>query len=236
MADINSNILLVILVVVIIIAIVCYLQKRSNNPQTVTTINEKYTDTDSNIQQLSTQQSPKSCLKVNNNLVNQIVDKYGNHYNRRSSDNSNGYHLLDPTTSEYASVPNGRSRRYVDCGNNAFNYDEEDPNEFTHKKKKYVRSNKKDIDDLFDVTQYLPHEIEQEWFDTEPLQCTKQIKGAQLMHPKFHIGTNTVGASKKYATHDVRGDIPNPKYNVGPWMMSTIEHDTNIVGFCKPGQ
>lgn len=42
------------------------------------------------------------------------------------------------------------------------------------------------------------------------------------------LGINTVGSSKRFASHDLRGPIHCPKFIVGPWNNSTAEPDTNI--------
>jgi hypothetical protein len=109
-----------------------------------------------------------------------------------------------------------------------------DNRDFVHKRQKYSKRMPSDIKDQFDVNKMLPNEIEQDWFDVEPLLTTKKIKGTHLLHPKVHMGVNTVGSSLRNGTHDLRGDIPNPKIYVSPWLNSTIEPDTNIKGICNP--
>jgi hypothetical protein len=42
------------------------------------------------------------------------------------------------------------------------------------------------------------------------------------------LGIDTIGNSKKNASHDIRGTIPCPKFVVSPWNNSTYEPDTNI--------
>lgn len=44
------------------------------------------------------------------------------------------------------------------------------------------------------------------------------------------IGVDTIGSSRKYASWDIRGVIPNPKFNVSPWMQSSVDPDNNLVG------
>lgn len=111
-------------------------------------------------------------------------------------------------------------------------YVENDPRDFTYKKNKFTQRTQQDIDDLFDVDKMLPQE-RKDWFDVTPLESTKKIKGTHLIHPKTHMGVNTVANSLRNATHDIRGDIVNPKLNTGPWNQSTIEPDTNIKGICN---
>lgn len=114
-------------------------------------------------------------------------------------------------------------------------YHDDDMSEskFMYKKKRFMRRTPEDIKDLFDVDKMLPQEIENGWFDTVPLQSTKKIRGTHMIHPKVHMGINTVGNSLRNASHDIRGDIPNPKTQVSPFNNSTIEPDTNIRGLCN---
>jgi len=109
-----------------------------------------------------------------------------------------------------------------------------DTRDFTHKRQQFTKRTPSDIKDQFDSNKMLPNEIEQDWFDVEPLLTTKKIRGTHLLHPKVHMGVNTVGSSLRNGTHDLRGDIPNPKIYVSPWLNSTIEPDTNIKGICNP--
>jgi hypothetical protein len=44
---------------------------------------------------------------------------------------------------------------------------------------------------------------------------------------RYTIGTNTVGASLKNATYDLRPAPPNPKITVSPWLQSTYQPDYN---------
>lgn len=105
--------------------------------------------------------------------------------------------------------------------------------DFTYKKRPFTKSSTEDIKDRMNSQYLLPNEIENGWFDVAPLINTKHITDTHLLHPKVHMGVNTVGSSLRNGTHDIRGDIPNPKLNVSPWNNSTIEPDTNIKGICS---
>ena len=109
-----------------------------------------------------------------------------------------------------------------------------DSRDFMFRKRKYTKRTPADVKDQFDINKMLPNEFEDDWFDIEPLLSTKKLSGTHLLHPKVHMGVNTVGSSLRNGTHDLRGDIPNPKINVSPWLNSTIEPDTNIKGICSP--
>jgi len=108
-----------------------------------------------------------------------------------------------------------------------------DSREFSYKNKNFIKQTPEDLNDLFDVKKMLPQEEHEDWFDIEPLASAKKIQGTHLIHPKIHMGVNTVMSSLRNATHDIRGDIPCPKIKVSPWLNSTIEPDTNLKGFCN---
>lgn len=148
---------------------------------------------------------------------------------------------LDPTVSNYGNFGNyGKKKRlnlskmekpYANNGNydsddvDADSHDAQgvrDPRHFTYKKNKYTRRTPEDIEDLFDINQVLPQEFE-DWFDVVPSQMTKKIKGTHYIHPKIHMGINTVGSSNKNGSLDIRGDVANPQISVSPWNNSTIE-------------
>ena len=62
-------------------------------------------------------------------------------------------------------------------------------------------------------------------------QCNPPVQGA-LSNKNFvdsghHFGLNTVGQSLKNANLQLRSDPLIPQKNVGPWLQSTIEADTN---------
>lgn len=105
-------------------------------------------------------------------------------------------------------------------------------NDFVYKKQKFTRRTPEDIKDQFDVDKMLPQEVEEGWFDTEPLATAKKIKGPHMIHPKEHMGINTISSSFRNATHDIRGDIPNPTNPVSPWGNSTIKPDYKLRGLC----
>ncbi len=83
---------------------------------------------------------------------------------------------------------------------------------------------------MFNAETWLPKEKRDDWFDIveEPIS----VKNRHLINVARPIGVNTVGNSLRNASYDLRGTIPNPKFNVGPWNNSTIEPDYNNKGFC----
>jgi len=76
---------------------------------------------------------------------------------------------------------------------------------------------------------YLPQDINDEWFETDFSNAKYQVNDDKLINTdKYVVGINTVGQSLKNPSYDIRGTIPNPKITVSPWNQSTIEPDFNI--------
>ena len=81
----------------------------------------------------------------------------------------------------------------------------------------------------FNVADFLPQEINQEWFNTDLTKAQNEIDQATLIEiSRFCQGVDTVGQSMKNASYDIRGNIPNPKLTVSPFLNSSYEPDTNI--------
>jgi len=81
----------------------------------------------------------------------------------------------------------------------------------------------------YNSSQYLPKEVNDEWFETDFTQAKYNLNDDKLINTnRYIIGVNTVGQSLKNPSYDIRGTIPNPKYTVSPWHNSTYEPDTNI--------
>jgi hypothetical protein len=59
------------------------------------------------------------------------------------------------------------------------------------------------------------------WSQTNPVPA--DMKGQNFLSSGALVGVNTIGTSKKNATHDIRGDYPNPRAKVSPWLNTTIE-------------
>lgn len=84
----------------------------------------------------------------------------------------------------------------------------------------------------YDSAQYLPQEVNDEWFKTDFTVAQKVGNDKLINADKYVVGVDTVGQSLKNASHDLRGTIANPKYNVSPWLNSTYEPDYNIKPLC----
>jgi hypothetical protein len=80
---------------------------------------------------------------------------------------------------------------------------------------------------------FLPKEVNNEWFDTDFSQAKNNLNDDKLINTdRYVIGVNTVGQSLKNASYDIRGTIPNPKFSVSPWNNSTYEPDYNLKPLC----
>ena len=161
-------------------------------------------------------------------------------FDRRSSQfsdshDSNFFSPSDPMASDHAPFVGYGRKRQLNFDKTEFPFsdsDECDERNFTFKKKQFTKRTPEDIADLFDVDQMLPQENE-DWFDTLHLQDAKRIKGTHFIHPKVHMGVNTISGSMRNGTHDIRGDVPNPQIKVSIWGQSTINPDTNSKGLCN---
>lgn len=81
----------------------------------------------------------------------------------------------------------------------------------------------------YDAKDFLPKEINDEWFNTDFSQATHNMNDDKLINTdRYVIGVNTVGQSLKNASYDIRGTVANPKFTVSPWNNSTYEPDYNI--------
>jgi hypothetical protein len=87
----------------------------------------------------------------------------------------------------------------------------------------------KNVVKKYDSKDYLPREVNDEWFDTDFSKAKIDSKDDKMIPTtRYVIGVNTVGQSLKNASYDIRGTVPNPKYSVSPWNNSTYEPDYNI--------
>lgn len=87
--------------------------------------------------------------------------------------------------------------------------------------------------DNYDAKDFLPKEVNDEWFETDFSLAKYQLNDDKLINTeRYIIGINTVGQSLKNATYDIRGTIPNPKFSISPWNNSTMEPDFNIKPLC----
>jgi hypothetical protein len=87
--------------------------------------------------------------------------------------------------------------------------------------------------DHYDAKDFLPKDINDEWFETDFSLAKYQLNDDKLINTeRYIIGINTVGQSLKNASYDIRGTIPNPKFVASPWNQSTYEPDFNLKPLC----
>ena len=135
--------------------------------------------------------------------------------------------LLNNATSIYSFEPNDNNTHSGASLNNAF-------------ERPVPASADTDVVDLnknnvtnYNATDYLPKEINDDWFNTDFSQAKYKMNDDKLINTdKYVVGVNTVGQSLKNASYDIRGAINVPKYTVSPWNNSTIEPDYNIKPLC----
>lgn len=220
MSTFNSNILLAILISVLLLGVIIYLH---NNNQPVQ--NSGYIDpTINNVQQ-----------DINTKTDNAMDDLASQYKINNNDDDDGSFSPSDPLSENYGIFNNYVKKKQLNLKKmeKPFSKNKNTKNNtFSYKKQKFMTKTPDDVADLFDVDKMLPQEVDHDWFDIEPLQSTQTINNDNLINPKIHIGVNTVGSSLKNPSHDIRGDIPNPKITTSPWNNSSIEPDTNIKGLC----
>lgn len=100
--------------------------------------------------------------------------------------------------------------------------------EYEADEQKYAKYNgskqikkKQTVEEIFDPSNLLPKDCEKnDWFDPVPEPIS--VKDKHLINIHRAVGTNT--KNTRGQTHDIRGDIPNPKIdNITPWNNTTKE-------------
>lgn len=247
MGDSKSNMLLILFVVIVIIAIIYYINKNNQpiqNEGTISNIgnnilqNHSQVGSNGNADLSGSVNRPTLNNRATNDISDNVLDDLISQYNNKyipSDDHTGTFSASDPMSNNHGTFSDYGTKNHLNFKQMEQPYSDSDcdPRDFSYKKKKFTKRTHEDVQDLFNVSKMLPQEIEEDWFDIGPLQNTKQIKGTHLIHPKVHMGVNTIGSSLKNATHDIRGDIPNPKIKVSPFLNSTIEPDNNIKGLCN---
>lgn len=85
----------------------------------------------------------------------------------------------------------------------------------------------------FDVNDFLPQDINNSWFQTDVNNAKNNVDQAALIDvAKFCQGVDTIGQTLKNPSYDIRGNIPNPKIVVSPFLNSSYDPDTNIKSWC----
>lgn len=244
----NKNILSFVIIGAIVIAFIYYMTKSDDKIENDGIVNQANSDGESDTVDRNREMSRSAARlvrppqlenrradDVTGSLVDDVISQYTVE-DRPMEGGTGSFKPDDPMASDLGEFNGYGRKRQLNMKKmeKPFVDDENDPRNFSYKKKAFTLRTPDDVKELFDINKMLPQEIEEDWFDVEPLQTTKKIRGTHLIHPKVHMGVNTVGSSLRNATHDIRGDIPNPKLIVSPWNNSTIEPDTNIKGICNP--
>jgi hypothetical protein len=73
----------------------------------------------------------------------------------------------------------------------------------------------------------LPQDKNSVWAQVNP-QGSGSLQYKNFLEAGYHVGIDTIGASKRNANRQLRPDVPNPRSNVGPWMNTVIDQDYNI--------
>jgi hypothetical protein len=85
----------------------------------------------------------------------------------------------------------------------------------------------------FNVKDFLPKEINSEWFQTDLSNAANELDQATLIEiNKYCSGIDTVGQSLKNPSYDIRGNIPCPKLQISPFLNSSYDVDSNIKSWC----
>ena len=96
------------------------------------------------------------------------------------------------------------------------------------------KSKKQSAKDIYNLDNFLPKQVNEDWFDNVPEPIS--VKNRYLINISKQVGVNTIGSSHKNASWDLRGEVYCPKFVVSPWMQSSIEPDTSLVGLCGKDQ
>ena len=229
----KSQIIIIIIAVVIVLAIIYFADNHQETDlhKGISKIKKNIINTKKNLTEGMSPVVSDKYKRYNDDSSEIIVDGLMSHHDRENDPKDGDYGLInpsDPMAQNYESLVNDD---YTFCASE-IKSDKKDENDFVYKKKAFTKKTQKDISDLFDVDKMLPQEIEEDWFDVEPLQTTKKFKGTHLVHPKILMGKTTM--MSKNPSHDVRGDIPNPKRKFKtPWNNPTIEEDLYHNGLCR---
>jgi hypothetical protein len=246
MDGLNSNMLLAIFIGIVLIAVIYYLNKNDDQPipnegSIIEAADKAHGSKTAIVPPPNYRAANPPILdnrksdEISGSIVDDLIAEYSVE-DRPMEGGTGSFTACDPLSDSYGPFDNYGRKRQLNMKRMEQPYyeDDYDARDFSYKKKRFTKRTPDDVKELFDVNKMLPQEVEEDWFDVEPLLTTKKIRGTHLIHPKVHMGVNTVASTLRNGTHDIRGDIPNPKINVSPWLNSTIEPDTNLKGICNP--
>lgn len=248
MTQLNSNVLIGLFVVIILFAVIYYLNQNDDQPIHNDGTVQPHMDFERggnfprNLKGGNARPANPPMIDnrkandVSDSLVDDLIAQYSVEDRPIDGGGNGSFTACDPMADKHGPFSGYGKKRQLNFRQIEKPYSdaEYDARDFSYKKKKFTKRTPDDVKELFNINKMLPQEVEEDWFDVEPLLTTKKIKGTHLIHPKVHMGVNTVGSSLRYGTHDIRGDVACPKILVSPWLNSTIEPDTNLKGICNP--
>ena len=152
----------------------------------------------------------------NNDLINSILTNENNIKQTEATIDVNDTLIIQDSNKENINIPVGVSmnQMYAGIDETIMNVD---VGAFFNDKGALVSS---DLLPSKDVNEFSQFNIE-----TPNLDANLAANGVRK------LGIDTIGNSKRFATHDLRGNIPCPKFVVSPWNNSTAEPDLNIKRF-----
>jgi len=168
-------------------------------------------------------------------LTDQLVNQYRPPNNEQSSGSTfEARDEYDNVNGSFEGLPKKDQIDKTGKMDKPFNTEDTDNGVFVYRDTKFGVSTVEEAKAELNSDNYLPKQQKNDWFDVEPIQGSKKIRGTHFIHPKVWNGVNTVGSSLRNASYDLRGNVPTPKINVSIWNNSTIDPDTNIMGICNP--
>lgn len=219
---------LFVLSAVILFLIYC-LNSEDNKNNKGETVKENYvdsnTETDKTIKNIIKDDNKKSLLATTisnkvvndelktNDLINSILNNDNNVKDNNTSIDVMDNLIIQDSNKESTNVPVGVGvkQMYAGIDDTIMNVD---VGTFFNEKGAMVSS---DLLPSKEVNEFSQFNI-----DTPYLDANLAANGVRK------LGIDTIGNSKKFATHDLRGNIPCPKFVVSPWNNSTADPDLNL--------
>ena len=157
-------------------------------------------------------------MNINNDDNQKYVKNSGSLNTKNNLDINNNLNNLD--------INNGLSNNYTnqlnDMNDNFLNADN------TKLIDEQMNKNSK-----LDVNDLLPKMTNNEWNWDVPTQNLTLEESNLLSSEVKKIGNNTQRNSLKNPSYDIRGNIPNPKFQISPFNNSSYDPDTNIKSYCN---
>jgi len=111
------------------------------------------------------------------------------------------------------------------------NMDIENKKDSKEYERQVIKENNEDTSKL-ESSEFLPQELNKNWFDKDFNKVTEIDQDTLIDVSQYSSGMDTVGQTLKNPSYDIRGNIPNPKNVISPFLNSSIEPDNNIKSWC----